>query len=254
MTRQTTDQKGVVVLGATSLVARVLARAFAETGRPIVLGARDDAENARIASDINVRTGQPCYPLHFDAEAVDTHPAFWIECAKTFGHFPGGLIVCFGYMADQKQAEQDVALAKRMVEVNLLGAVSVLETAAHDFSERKEGFIATVSSVAGDRGRQSNYLYGAAKGGLSVYMQGLRNRMHHHGVPVTTLIPGFMDTPMTEGMDLPNPLVTAPERAGKLMVHAIQKRKSVAYIPGYWRLIMTVITSIPEPIFKRLRF
>lgn len=247
------QNSGVVILGATSPVARHLALRFATAGHPILLGGRNLEECERNAKDVEVRTEQRCHALHFDAEALESHAAVWADCDAALGSPVGGVVVCFGYMADQMEAQADFALAEQMLRVNLLGAMSILEVAARDFEARKAGFIAAISSVAGDRGRQSNYFYGCAKAGLTTYLQGLRNRLHPAGVPVTTLKPGFMDTPMTAGMDLPKPLLTAPEDAAAKMYHAIVRKKNVAYIPGYWWGIMTIICSIPETVFKRLK-
>ncbi len=247
------SKQGIVILGATSPVARNIAILYAEKGHPVVLGARNNEECARNAADVTVRTEQPCHALFFDAEELDSHHKFWESCKEALGSPPHGIIVCFGYMADQSMAQNDFSLVEKMLHVNLLGVMSILEIAGRDLEDRKEGFIAVISSVAGDRGRQSNYFYGTAKAGLSAYLQGLRNRLYPAGVTVTTLKPGFMDTPMTQGMDLPKLLVTSPEVAAVKMVRAIEKKKNTAYIPAYWRIIMILICSIPEALFKRLK-
>ena len=248
-----TTKAPVVILGATSPVARHLGVCFADAGHTVLLAGRDAAESARNAKDIEVRTAQPCHALTFDAEELESHAAFWRECAEVLKEPPGGVVVCFGHMPDQETAQRDFVEVEKTWRVNVLGAISILEIAAHNFEARKTGFIAAISSVAGDRGRQSNYVYGAAKGGLSIYLQGLRNRLHRSGVSVSTLKPGFMDTPMTAGMDLPQALLTSPEVAAAKMYRAIQRKKTVAYIPGYWWGIMSIICAIPESFFKRLK-
>lgn len=246
-------KQGIVILGATSPVARKIAVLFAEKGHPVVLGARNHEECVKNAADVTVRTELPCHALYFEAEDITGHQKFWENCTEVLGAPPLGIVVCFGYMADQRAAQDDFSLVVKMLHVNLLGVMSILEIAGKDLVERGEGFIAVISSVAGDRGRQSNYFYGSAKAGLSVYLQGLRNRMYPAGITVTTLKPGFMDTPMTQGMDLPKHLVTSPEVAAVKIVRAIDKKKNTAYIPAYWRFIMFMICSIPEALFKRLK-
>jgi short-subunit dehydrogenase len=139
-----------------------------------------------------------------------------------------------------------------MLDSNFTAAVSVLNLAADYFAARRGGFLCVLSSVAGDRGRQSNYLYGAAKGGLTVYLQGLRNRLSRSGVQVTTVKPGFVDTPMTYGK--PGLFLTAtPERAARGILRAIRRRKDEVYVPGFWRWIMEIVRTVPECVFKRMK-
>ncbi|HDP34094.1 MAG TPA: SDR family oxidoreductase [Candidatus Hydrogenedentes bacterium] len=244
--------KSVVILGALSGVARYIADEFARRGFSLILAERDMAELELIAADMRVRHSIACYCLEFDALRYDDHAQFVRQCAETLGETPGGVVLCFGFMADQTQAQRDFSTARRTLEVNFIGAVSILEHFAAAFEERGNGFIAGLSSVAGDRGRKANYIYGAAKGGLSIYLQGLRNRLYASGVQVTTVKPGFMDTPMTYGMELPKPLVAAPDIAGRAIVRAILKGKNVIYVLFFWRYIMWIIKSIPEWQFKKM--
>jgi decaprenylphospho-beta-D-erythro-pentofuranosid-2-ulose 2-reductase len=136
--------------------------------------------------------------------------------------------------------------------VNFTATAALLTLIANRFEAQRHGTIAVITSVAGDRGRQSNYIYGAAKGGLVVFLQGLRNRLHHAGVSVVTLKPGFVDTPMTAHLPK-NFLFCSPRRAGRAIHRAIEARRSVAYIPWFWRPIMALVTILPELVFKRLR-
>ena len=145
-----------------------------------------------------------------------------------------------------------MAEARRILDTNFTGCVSALEILARRFEARRAGFIAALSSVAGDRGRQSNYLYGAAKGGLSTYLQGLRNRLHHSGVRVVTIKPGFVDTAMTYG----RPglfLVASPERVARAVYRALRGGQDVVYVPWFWRPVMFAMRGVPERLFKRLR-
>lgn len=247
-----TQPKSVVILGAASGVARYIADAFAQRGCTLILADLDTAESEIIARDLRVRHEAACYVLDFDAVAYERHDAFVARCEELMGGPPDGVMLCFGYMADQATAQADFEVARRTVEVNFSGAVSILERFAVAFEARGSGFIAAISSVAGDRGRKMNYIYGSAKAGLSAYLQGLRNRLHSSGVQVTTLKPGFMDTAMTFGMELPGPLLTAPDAAARLIVAAILKGRDIAYIPFYWRYIMLIIKGIPEWQFKKM--
>jgi short-subunit dehydrogenase len=157
-------------------------------------------------------------------------------------------------MADEQAARRDFAQARQMIDVNFTSAVSILGLVAGHMEDRRHGWIAAVSSVAGDRGRQSNYHYGATKAALSAWLQGLRNRLHPAGVRVLTVKPGMVDTPMTEGVvDPRSPLVSTPERVAQDIDRAIRGRGNVLYTPARWALIMGVIRSLPECVFKRLR-
>jgi len=247
-----TDNGSVIILGATSGMARATANEFAKAGHALVLAAMEEGDNERIAADLRTRYEVEVTTVTFRADAFDTHPAFVETCIEKAGGAPDGVVLCFGYMTEQADAEKDFALARRTIDVCYTGAVSVLEAFAVHFQERKAGFIAAISSVAGDRGRQSNYIYGSAKAGLTAYLAGLRNRMFHHGVQVTTIKPGFVDTAMTHGLDLPPLLTASPEQAGRAIYRAIVKKRDTTHVLWFWKYIMLIIRSIPEPIFKRM--
>ena len=252
---ETTEQigaKAVVVLGSVSTIARAVAGEFAKEGYEIVLGDPDREENEIVAADLRTRHGVKVHALDFDALAFDTHEQFLDRCREVLGDLPEGLVACFGYMTQQADTQTDFGLARLTIDINFTGAASILNVFANAFEARKGGFICMLSSVAGDRGRQGNYTYGAAKAGLTAYLSGLRNRLHASNVQVTTVKPGFMDTKMTYGMDLPGPLVATPEQAGKAIHSAIKKRKDVAYVLWMWRYIMLIIRSIPEWQFKKM--
>jgi short-subunit dehydrogenase len=246
------SQKSVVIVGACSTLARAVAMRFAERDFALVLAEPDTAELGVIAQDLRVRHARPCHVVRFDALDYGSHAGFVAECAAALGGQPDGVVVCFGVMPAQEDAQKDFNVARTCLDVNYTGAMSVLEHFAEAFEARGGGFIAAVSSVAGDRGRQSNYIYGAAKAALSVYLSGLQNRLFKRGVSVTTIKPGFLDTKMSWGLDLPAPLVTDPQDAADIAVRAILKRRGVVYVPGYWRLIMGIICHIPGVVFKRL--
>ena len=161
-------------------------------------------------------------------------------------------MLAYGYLPNQGEAQQDFNEAKMTIDINYTSCVSILEIAARYFEQQKRGFITVISSVAGDRGRQSNYLYGSTKGALSIYLQGLRNRLYPSGVQVLTVKPGFVDTAMTYGQP-GMALVAKPEQIARRVVRAIEKGKDTVYTPAFWTLIMFAVRSIPEKVFKRMK-
>jgi decaprenylphospho-beta-D-erythro-pentofuranosid-2-ulose 2-reductase len=240
----------VLILGATSAIARGTATAFAARGDNLYLASRDLEELKRIAADIKIRYGVKVSYGLFDAAATDTHPTFFQSVLNEMQEL-NGVALAFGLLGDQ-QAAREFAVAEKIIASNFTGAVSILSICANYFEPHKRGFIIGISSVAGDRGRQSNYVYGAAKGGLSLYLQGLRNRLFHSGVRVITIKPGFVDTAMTFG--LPGMfLVASPQDIGKKIVSTLSKSTDIAYLPGFWRFIMLIIKHVPEFIFKRMK-
>ncbi len=244
--------KSVVILGALSGVARYIADGFARAGYTVILAGRDKTELGILAQDLRVRHEIECHSIDFDALDFDRHADFLQDCKEVLGDLPGGVVLCFGYMAEQEAAQKDMEVMRRTLDTNFTSAIAILEQFAAAFEQRRSGFIAALSSVAGDRGRKMNYIYGASKAGLSTYLQGLRNRLYASNVQVTTIKPGFMDTQMTYGMNLPKPLVSAPDTAGCAIVKAIMKKKNIAYVPFYWRYILMIIKSIPEWQFKKM--
>ena len=241
----------VLVIGATSPIARAAAAELARAGHALVLAARDGAEVRAIAADLRVRSGAAAEAVEVDALDFDSHPAL-IGRILSDHEDVEGVLVAVGYLGDQERAKTDFAEARRIIDTNLTACVSLLTPLAEHFERRRGGWICVVSSVAGDRGRQSNYVYGAAKGGLSVYLQGLRNRLFHAGVRVVTVNPGFVDTRMTFGK--PGTfLVAPPEAVARGIVRSLRGGRDVVYLPGFWRPVMFAIRSIPEALFKRLR-
>jgi NAD(P)-dependent dehydrogenase (short-subunit alcohol dehydrogenase family) len=246
----------VVVVGANSGIARALCRRLAARGCPLVLAARDCDEAQAQAADLRIRHGQPVVVEPFDALAFDGLPEFVMRCLRHGDGDLAGVVVCHGYLGPDEPGQPVAAAAevRRTIDVNFTSAVLVLESFAAVFERRRSGSIVAITSVAGDRGRQSNYLYGAAKGGLTVYLQGLRNRLHRAGVHVLTVKPGFVATAMTAGkIDPRSPLLASPERVARDIDRALLQRRDVLYTPWFWWGIMAVIKAIPEGVFKRLR-
>lgn len=230
----------VVILGATSSIARGSAEEFGRRGHPLILASRDKNELSRIAKDLSIRFDIPVDTAVFDAKDTASHAAFFESLE---GKEIDGALVAFGCMGKDQE---------EIIRVNYLGAVSALTGISQLLVKQKKGFIIGISSVAGDRGRQSNFVYGSAKGALSIYLDGLRNKLYPLGVHVMTVKPGFVDTAMTFG--LPGLfLVADPKDVGRKIVEAVDKKKNVVYIPGFWKWILFIIKAIPESIFKRLK-
>jgi short-subunit dehydrogenase len=243
------NRSTVLVLGANSDIATATARRFAAEGYNLQLASRNLAELKKIASDITIRYDVEVTPLKFDATEYESHPRFY----RSLKEKPEGVIVAFGTMYDQQNAQQDFELSKTMIETNYLGAVRMLELIAADFEEREHGFIVGISSVAGDRGRQSNYIYGSTKAALSSYLQGLSHRLAGSNVSVLTVKPGFVDTKMTAHIDLPDLLTAQPEEVAEAIFKGLRKQKEAIYVSGIWRLIMLIIIHIPSFIFKKTK-
>lgn len=240
----------VLILGATSRVARELAHRYAEAGHAIAIAARDIDEAKRIAADVEIRREVPVEAYAFDATDFDSHPALVAEVEAALGPVEVA-VVAFGDMGDQDTSEQDFAAARKVIEVNYTGAVSVCEALAAAMEPRGRGAIVGISSVAGDRGRQSNYFYGSAKGAFTLYLQGLRNRLYAVDVGVLTVRLGFVDTRMTYGMQTGIPIAD-PTVISRQIVEAVERGADDIYLPRFWRGIMGIIRAIPERVFKRL--
>jgi short-subunit dehydrogenase len=242
----------VLIVGATSAIARGIANALAADGRTLILAARDTDEAERLAADLRIRHNIDAATEKYDALDSDSHSQFFQRCLDLSDGALGGVVMCQGYMAPQAAAQNDPVEARRIIDINYTSAATLLNLAAAHFEPRKRGFICGVSSVAGDRGRQSNYVYGSAKAAFTTFLQGLRNRLTPAGVPVITIKPGFVDTAMTWG--LPGMfLVASPHKVGRDVRRAINKKKSTVYTPWFWWGIMTIIKSVPEPIFRRMK-
>lgn len=244
-------KKGVIILGGTSSIAKAIASNLAEKGYPLFLASRDEKNLERFALDLEIQYQVPVKYGFFDAEDFRSHVQFLSHATEKMNGLDG-VVVAFGELPNQKEAMRDFNLALKAFNSNFLGAASILTHCANYFENQRSGFIIGLSSVAGDRGRQSNYIYGSAKSGLTTFLQGLRNRLYSSGVKVLTVEPGFIDTAMTYGKSGLF-LVASPQYAGKKIVSALERSKDVIYVPWFWRPIMWAIRSIPEVLFKRLK-
>lgn len=238
-----------LVLGASSSVARAFARAAAEDGADVILAGRDMDDMMRTAEDVSIRTGREVDAIAFDAENLANHDEFVRDITGRVGFL--NVFLAFGAMPEQDEIDADFALAERTITVNYTGALSVLHRLAPHLEKQGDGHVVVLSSVAGDRGRLKNYVYGSAKAGLNAYLQGLRARLFRTGVSVTTIKPGFMDTDMTWGLEGMF-LVASPEKAARACLDAARKRRHVVYVPFFWWGIMNIIRHIPEFIFKKM--
>lgn len=242
----------VLVLGATSGIAIGILRLMATRGTHFFLVARDEDRLNAVASDLRVRGAGSVMARLANLNEMQSHPTFLEEAAAAMGTIEMALIA-HGVLGDQEEAQASYSQAEAIFRTNLLSPVSLITWLANYFEATKQGTLAVISSVAGDRGRKSNYVYGASKGGLNVFLDGVRNRIDRAGVQVLTIRPGFVSTPMTAHIRQ-GPLFASPEEVGFGVLRAIASRKDVVYVPGFWAGIMWVIRNIPERIFKRLNF
>ncbi len=241
----------ILIVGATSAIATACARRWAGQGAIFFLVGRSPERLHQIADDLTIR-GARVYPPHIlDLNHFDQHAAMLDACYATMDQVDVALIA-HGTLPDQRACEQDAQLAVQEFGNNGLSVIALLTDLANRMESQKSGCIAVISSVAGDRGRPSNYLYGAAKGAVSDFCSGLRGRLFKSGVQVLTIKPGFVATPMTQGLPLPRLLLATPERVAQDIVQAVERRRDTLYTPWFWRLIMMIIIHIPVPIFKRL--
>ncbi|WP_341861982.1 SDR family oxidoreductase [Gymnodinialimonas sp. 57CJ19] len=237
----------ILILGAASDMARAVARSFAAEGHPIQLAARNVSRLAEDASDLRTRFGVEVTVHEFDALATDSHKAF-VEALPTL---PAVAVCAVGTMGTQSESEADPLAAAQVMRANFEGPASILAHLANAMEARGAGTLVGISSVAGDRGRASNYVYGSAKAGFTAFLSGLRNRLANKGVHVVTVLPGFVNTAMLDGIDTPAPLTAEPEEVGAAIVKAVKRNTNVIYTRPIWRLVMAVIRNIPEPVFKK---
>lgn len=243
-------QKFLLLVGGTSDIGRSTALQYAQAGWRVVLAARNADEARRNADDIAARTGAEVTVEQLDVLKTDDFSGF----VDRLPALPETVICVVGELGDQARAQTDAGHATSVIRTNFEGPALLLSLFAERFVARGSGTIVGVSSVAGDRGRGSNYFYGAAKAGFSAFLSGLRNRLAASGVRVVTIKPGFVRTRMIEGMKTPGLLTAEPDETGRAIFKAAQSgRGDVVYVRPVWRAVMTVISLIPEPVFKRLR-
>jgi len=238
----------VLILGGRSDIGLACAHSFAEAGHPVWLAARNSASLEAAKTDIELRHGVSAQLFDFDALNLSAHEAF----VDALPELPQVVICAVGAMGEQFENEKDVEKAAQVMRANFEGPATLLGVFANRFEARGSGTIVGISSVAGDRGRATNYVYGAAKAGFTAFLSGLRNRLAKAGVHVVTVKPGFVATSMTEGMDLPEKLTAQPSELGKAVLSAIQRGRNEIYVRRIWWMVMMIIRNIPEMVFKKL--
>lgn len=238
----------ILIIGAKSDIAKEVARVYAKNGYNLYLAARESASLEELKQDIILRSGMEVHLMDFDITDFASHESFYGSLEEK----PLGVIVVSGYMAEQKNAQKEWSETLQTINVNYTGAVSILNIIANDFEKERRGFIVGVSSVAGDRGRKANYIYGSSKAAFSAYLGGLRNRLYESGVQVLTVKPGFVHTKMTEHLDLSPKLTATPNEVAEDIFNAQQKGQNVLYTKPIWMVIMLIIKHIPEFLFKKM--
>ena len=244
-----TEPKSVLILGGTSDIGRAAAIAFARAGWRVTLAARDAETLSRDAADVATRTGREVATQPFDA--LDT--ASFAGLVDGPAALPDAVVSTVGLLGDQRRAETDLDHASLVMRTNFEGPALILGLFAERMVARGSGTIVGVSSVAGERGRASNYVYGAAKAGFTAFLSGLRNRCFKAGVHVVSVQPGFVRTKMTAHLELPGALTAEPDAVGAAILAAVEKKRDVVWVKGVWRWVMTIIRALPEPIFKRTK-
>ncbi|EYD76139.1 oxidoreductase, short-chain dehydrogenase/reductase family [Rubellimicrobium mesophilum DSM 19309] len=238
----------VLILGGRSDIGLAIARRFAADGHPIQLAARDAAGLEADRRDIELRH-RVAVSLHdFDVLDTGSHAAL----LDGLPALPGIAVCVVGLMGEQAESERDPLAAARVMRSNYEGPALILAELANRFEARGSGTLVGVSSVAGERGRRKNYVYGSAKAGFTAFLSGLRNRLAGKGVHVVTVLPGFVATRMTAGMDLPAKLTAAPEEVAASVERAVARARDVVYVRPVWALVMGIIRAIPESRFKRM--
>jgi len=238
----------LLIIGAKSDIAKAVAREYAANGYDLYLAARGVDSLDDFATDLKIRYQAAIKPLELDILDYESHQRFY----ESLDPEPEAVLLAVGYLGVQEEAQRDFTETETIIDTNYSGPVNLLNYIANAFQARKDGTIIGISSVAGDRGRKSNYIYGSAKAAFSTYLSGLRNRLYDYNVHVMTVKPGFVATSMTKDMDLPEKLTAQPEEVAKIIFKAHEKKKNIVYIKWFWYWIMTIIKAIPEFQFKKM--
>lgn len=243
--------KTILVIGATSAIACACARIWASQGAQLILVARDLNRLEILAADLSLRGAVKVDCVQLDLDDLARHELILNRIFADYSCIDVSLIAV-GVLPEQQACSLDASLAVQQFQTNAVSVMAMLTSLSQHLGKQRRGAIGVITSVAGDRGRPSNFYYGSAKAALSVFCAGLRASLFKQGLTVTDIKPGFVATPMTAGLLLPRKLVSTPERVAVDIVRAIERGQSVCYTPGYWRAIMWVIRQIPDVIFKRL--
>ncbi|MCP5343992.1 MAG: SDR family oxidoreductase [Pseudomonadales bacterium] len=244
--------KNILIIGANSAIAKATARLYAQENCRLFLLGRDTAALAQQQQDLLIRGASEVNIAPLDVTHFTLHEAAIDQALDLFGQIDLALI-CHGSLPDQIRCQDDFDAALEAFNINALSVISLLTHLSARMMAQRHGCLAVITSVAGDRGRQSNYVYGAAKGMVSRYLQGLRGRLFPHNVHVVDIRPGFVDTPMTAHLPK-GALWASPEQIAQAVVNGVAKRRHTVYAPAFWRFIMLIVRCIPEFMFKRLKF
>ncbi|MBN3726651.1 SDR family oxidoreductase [Burkholderia sp. Ac-20379] len=242
--------KNILIVGATSAIAHACARRWAADGARFFLVARNGERLRQVADDLTARGAALAATCVLDINDIDRHADMLARCAEALGA-PDVVLVAPGTLPDQAACQADAALTVQEFTSNAVSVIALLTPIANLLEAQRSGVLAVISSVAGERGRPSNYVYGSAKAALTAFCEGLNARLFKAGAHVVTIKPGFVATPMTAGLPLPGPLVAMPDKVAADIVAAVARRRDVCYTPRFWSLIMLVIRSLPRVLFKR---
>jgi hypothetical protein len=244
--------QGVLIVGATSGIAQALARRFAQRGARLFLVARDSANVQSVAADLRARGASAADVFVMDLNETERLDLMLKSAWQTLERVDFAL-VAHGTLPDAARASSDSAYLIQQFRTNAESVIVCLAGLARCFRSQGNGVLAVIGSVAGDRGRASNYAYGAAKAAVHAFASGLRAQLFRHGVHVVTIKPGFVATQMTAHLDLPARLTAQPDTVAARIESAMETRRNIVYAPGFWWLIMTIIRLLPEALFKRLK-
>jgi short-subunit dehydrogenase len=242
--------KNILIVGGTSAIAVACARRWSGQGAHLFLTGRHAGRLDAVAQDLRVRGAGEVGTYVLDMNDYAEHPAMLAACRAALGRIDI-VLLAHGTLCSQPECERDVASALRGLSTNAMSTIAMLTLLAGVFEAQKGGTIAVISSVAGDRGRPSNYVYGAAKAAVTTFCEGLRARLFKSGAHVLTIKPGFVDTPMTAGLPLPGLLVATPDRVAGDIVRAIERGRNSIYTPWFWGGIMLVVRALPGFVFNR---
>lgn len=240
--------KDVLIIGGNSDIGKALALKYSDAGYSLFLTSRNLDEIKEFANHLRIQNRVDVELFNLDILDYKSHRNFYNDLPRK----PTGVIVSVGFLGDQEKAETNFKETETIIDTNFKGIVSLINIIVEDFEVNRRGFIVGISSVAGDRGRRKNYIYGAAKAAFTAYLSGLRNRLYHSKVHVLTVKPGFVFTKMTQALELPPLLTAKPDEVANSIFNAQQKNKNIIYSKPIWFWIMIVIRNIPEWIFKKL--
>ena len=244
--------RNIIIVGATSGIAQAVARRYAQKGARLFLVAKDTVKVQAVAADLRARGASAVDVFVMDMNDTSRLTAMLQSASQALGRMDLAL-VAHGTLPDAERARMDVGYLVQQFRTNAESVIACLASLAEHFQTQGSGVLAVIGSVAGDRGRATNYAYGAAKAAVHAFASGLRAQLFRHGVHVVTIKPGFVATQMTAQLDLPSALTAQPDTVAARIEWAIEARRNVVYTPGFWWLIMAVIRVIPETLFKRLK-